>query len=226
MQDIRFILILLSGLALAACQAPGEVEDRLVAAFGETMFGGHAGADSGTSDPPVLLRWRSPVAVSIAEGATAANTALVSEKLARIEALSGLDVSLTSPGDQRAPITLFFTDKKSFVINDNQVSSCFASTAGDDEGNLTGARVHIARAENDGWRTDCLVHELLHAFGWRGHTHSIRSVISYMHGEEDMTVWDEYLMRALYDPRLAPGMSKQDAMPRVRLIMHEYLANR
>lgn len=101
MQDIRYILIFLSGFLATACQSPNLVEDRLVTAFGETMFGRHGPVDdqpdTGMTEG-ILVKWRAPVRVSIVEGATDGNTALVREKLARIEVLSGLDIELLAPG--------------------------------------------------------------------------------------------------------------------------------
>jgi len=229
MQDFRYILILFLLALMAACQSPQQVEDRLVVAFEETMFGQRGPAhDRQGSDPHegILSKWRSPVEVSIVEGATDGNTALVRKELDRFAALSGLEIRLLAPENRAAPLTLFFSDQKDFVINDNQMASCYAHVEGDDDGVIERAEVYIALVEEGVWREDCLVHELLHAFGWRGHTHSIRSAISYMHGENDLTHWDEHLMRALYDPRLEPGKSKTDAMPMARAILHEILVEK
>ena len=229
MQDFRYILILFSLALMMACQSPQQVEDRLVTAFEETMFGQRGPAhDRQGSDgsEAILSKWRSPVEVSIVEGATDSNTTLVRKELERFAALSGLEIRLLPPENKAAPLTLFFSDRKDFVINGNQMASCYTHIEDGDDGAIAKAEVYIALVEEGVWREDCLVHELLHAFGWRGHTHSIRSAISYMHGESDLTRWDEHLMRTLYDPRLEPGKQKADALPAARAILHEILVEK
>jgi hypothetical protein len=226
MLDFKYILMLFSGAILAACQSPQLVEDRLVSAFGETMFGGRGPIYDRTAadeDDLRLAKWHSSVEVSVVEGATEENVDLVRKALVEFAELTALDIRLKEPKDDSAQLKIYFSSEKDFVINDNERAACFAHSRSDSESRLELAEVHISLVDDGEWQSDCLVHELLHAFGWRGHTHRVRSAISYMHGESELTRWDVYLMRTLYDPRLQPGISKTDAMPRVRMILQELL---
>lgn len=203
------------------------VEDRLVISFGEAILD-HRGPDPQNHERDqgegIVEKWRSPVKVSVTEGATSENLVLTREKLAEIEALSGLEFELTESADKSAPLTIAFSDKTEFTTRRDRTSTCYAHTDHDADGWITKAEINISLVEKGKWRTDCLIHELLHGVGWSGHTHSIRSAISYMHGEVELTPWDKYMLRALYDPRLKAGMLEEDAMATVRIIFREYLA--
>ncbi len=213
--------------AVGGCQSTGQVEDRLVLAFEEAMFntGRIAGPGEGSGKVAKIARFSSPVRVSVAEGATPDNQALVRRTLADFASVTGVTIAWREPGDRGADLVILFSDQDSFVVNGNEQSSCYASVAVRDDGVIDRSVVHVSRKDENRWRDECLVHELLHAFGWRGHTHRIRSANSYMHGEYDLTRWDRLLMRTLYDPRMPAGTPKDDAIPRARVILQEILAD-
>lgn len=212
---------------LAACQTTQRVEDRLVLAFGEAMFNGgevHDGAAPAGSPHDLLARWPSPVSVSVVEGDTAANVALAKEAVGILAALSALDVEWSPARDRSAALRIHFASRDGFVINRSEKAVCYTRTAVAPAGRILQADVYVSRMPDGGWNTECLTHELLHAFGWRGHTHRLRSANSYAHGESELTRWDRIMMRTLYDPRLEPGISKAAALPVARVIIREHLA--
>ncbi|MBE9554855.1 MAG: DUF2927 domain-containing protein [Proteobacteria bacterium] len=226
MQQFRYIFLVAVMVALAACQSNQEVEDRLVAAFGETMFNAGAtahGQGGLLSQSGNLAKWESPVTVAVVEGDTPENVAATMEILSELAGLSGLELEWAERGADGIKLEIHFSDKREFVINGNQLTTCYARTGDAPDGRLSSAGIYIGVTGEGEWRTSCLTHELLHALGWRGHTHRIRSAISYAHGESELTKWDRLMMRALYDPRLPPGISKADAIPIVRAIFHEII---
>ena len=226
MQQFRYISLVVVWVALAGCQSNQEVEDRLVAAFGETMFdAGNAAHGQGEllSQSGNLAKWESPVTVAVVEGGNPENTALTKKILTGLAELSGLKLEMAARGAAGIELEIHFSDKREFVINGNQLATCYARTRGSPDGHLTDVGIYIGITGEGEWRSDCLTHELLHGMGWRGHTHRIRSAISYAHGETELTKWDRLMMRALYDPRLPPGISKTDAIPIVRAIFREML---
>jgi hypothetical protein len=226
MQQFRYIFLTVAMVALTGCQTNQQVEDRLVEAFGETMFGGGSeghGEGELFSKSGYIAKWKSPVTVAIVEGASAKNTDLTKKSLAELALLSGLTFKWIQPGAGRINLDIHFSSKREFVINGNQRAACYARTGNAPNGRIFSVGIYISRTGKDEWRTDCLTHELLHALGWRGHTHRVRSAISYAHGETELTKWDKLMMRTLYDPRLPPGMSKNDAMPIARAILREMI---
>lgn len=222
MQQFRYIFVLFVLLGAAACQSNLEVENRLVAAFGETMFDAgreaHGKGDFFTKNG-TLAKWKSPVTVAVMKPGAPANVERVKMKLAEMSQLSGLDFVWVEPAKMKPQLRIYFDAERDFVINGNELADCYTRVAATRKGYLYDASVHIGLAKKGVWRTDCLTHELLHALGWRGHTHRIRSAISYAHGETEMTKWDRLMMRTLYDKRLQPGISKKEAMPLVRAIL-------
>jgi len=226
MQQFRYISPFFVLVALIGCQSNQEVEDRLVAAFGETMFdAGPASHGQGEmfSRSGNLAKWESPITVAVVEGDNPENVALTKEILDELAKLGSLELEWADRVAGGIELEIHFSDKRQFVINGNQLATCYARTGGTRDGRLSAAGVYISNTGEDEWRTGCLTHELLHALGWRGHTHRIRSAISYAHGESELTKWDRLMMRALYDPRLPPGISKADAFPVIRVIFHEML---
>ncbi len=226
MQQFRYIFLLVVLTALAGCQSSQEVEDRLVAAFGETMFdAGPASHGQGEvfSKSGNLAKWESPVTVAVMVGDTPENVAATKEILSELADLGGLELDWVKAGADGIELEIHFSDKREFVINGNQLAACYARTGDASDGRLKTVGIYIGMTGEDEWRTNCLTHELLHALGWRGHTHRIRSAISYAHGESELTKWDRLMMRALYDPRLPPGISKADAIPVVRAIFREMI---
>ena len=226
MQQFRYICLAAVLTGLAGCQSNQQVEDRLVAAFGETMFdAGRAAHGQGGifSESGNLAKWESPVTVAVVEGANPANVDLSKSLLAELAQLSGLAIEWVEPGDAGIQLKIHFSSEREFIINGNQRATCYAGTGDSPDGRLDAASIYIGLAKEGEWRTDCLTHELLHALGWRGHTHRVRSAISYAHGETELTKWDRLMMRALYDPRLAPGISKADAIPVTRVIFREMI---
>ncbi len=226
MQQFRYIFLVVVWVALTGCQSSQQVEDRLVAAFGETMFdAGPAGHGQGKmfSQSGNLAKWESPVIVAVVEGGNPENVALTKEILNELAELGDLELELAKRGAAGIELEIHFSDKREFVINGNQLATCYARTGGAPDGRLANVGIYIGITGEGEWRTDCLTHELLHGMGWRGHTHRIRSAISYAHGETELTKWDRLMMRALYDPRLPPGISKADAIPIVRAIFREMI---
>jgi len=226
MQQFRYIFLVVVLVALTGCQSSQQVEDRLVAAFGETMFdAGPAGHGQGKmfSQSGNLAKWESPVIVAVVEGGNPENVALTKEILNELAELGDLELELAKRGAAGIELEIHFSDKREFVINGNQLATCYARTGGVPDGRLANVGIYIGISGEGEWRTDCLTHELLHGMGWRGHTHRIRSAISYAHGETELTKWDRLMMRALYDPRLPPGISKADAIPIVRAIFREMI---
>jgi hypothetical protein len=226
MQQFRYIFLMAVMTALAGCQSNQQVEDRLVAAFGETMFdAGRAAHGQGElfSHSGNLARWESPVTVAVVEGDTPENVAITKEVLSELAELGGLELDWAERGADGIDLEIHFSDQREFIINGNQLATCYARTGGAPDGRLAGVGIYIGIAGDGEWRTDCLVHELLHGMGWRGHTHRLRSAISYAHGETGLTKWDRLMMRALYDPRLPRGISKTDAIPIARVIFHEMI---
>lgn len=199
----------------------------MVLAFGEAMFpldrtGGHT-VESVPGNTPHLTRWPSSVRASMMEGDAPEATAATRAVLEEFAALSGVAVVWLAPGDDSANLRIYFSEESEFVINGNELATCYSSLRSNRDWTIAQAAVYVGMDKETGAHQDCFTHELLHAFGWRGHTHRVRSANSYVHDEARLTRWDRILMRAQYDPRLAAGTPKADALPIARVIIRELM---
>ncbi len=73
----------------------------------------------------------------------------------------------------------------------------------------------------------CVVHEIMHAFGFMGHPHDFDTVLSYTRRgasqRETFTELDQLLLRTLYRANIAPGTFHLPALVRVRQFLAEEL---
>ena len=60
---------------------------------------------------------------------------------------------------------------------------------------------------------DCAYHELLHAFGLSNHDQSNPWTTLNQTRVGYLSVYDRALLTLLYDPRIAPGMSRNEVAP-------------
>jgi hypothetical protein len=227
MRSVIYLFSLNLLLAMTGCQSAQQAENRLVLAFGEAMFpaeltGGHT-VESVPGDTPHLTRWPSDVRASMMAGGTPDMAAATHAVLEEFAALSGVSVVWLAPGDDSANLRIYFSEENDFLINGNELATCYSSIRSNRDWTIARASVFVGMDKETGAHQDCFTHELLHAFGWRGHTHRVRSANSYAHDETRLTRWDRILMRTQYDPRLAAGTPKADALPVARVIIRELM---
>ena len=94
-----------------------------------------------------------------------------------------------------------------------------------------GTRTAVWEIRSPEWRVKyCIAHETMHSLGLGGHPFVSGSVPSVLAKDSslnalkrDLTHWDELALRALYDPRLEPGMTRGEAEPIIQKIMSELL---
>ncbi len=222
---IPILLSVILGI-LSACTPNQEIEDRLVLSLGEALYprkvDGHVVANEGAG-PDALVKWVKSPRISFFEGDNPDNRAVARKIFAEFAELTGVDIVWLKPNDKSANIRLHFSDKPHFVINQNEFTTCYAGFGSSKAGAIEKGRIYIGRDLEKNAPRDCATHEFLHAFGWRGHTHRLRSAISYMHGESELTRWDRLMLRTHYDKRMKPGISKADALPLARVIFRELL---
>ena len=95
---------------------------------------------------------------------------------------------------------------KEFVARTNP--QCMTSVKSSSEGEILRSISFVIVDKGDRIFLDCAYHELLHAFGLSNHdqrnpwtTLNQRRMVGYL------TVYDQALLTALYDPRIRPGMT-------------------
>lgn len=197
-----------------------------------------------------LNRWDHPVRLSLQFGASvdaetqAEDRAFVGSYTARLARLTNHPISMTSPGGKNSNFHVFVLNNDELrafgpelkrlvpgisaaalnaVVNMGREEYCLV-LANDTNG--TGRfqqAVAVVRAEHpDLMRKGCYHEEIAQGLGLSNDSPQARP--SIFNDDEEfglLTTHDEQLLKMLYDPRLTPGMSAEEATPIVRQIAEE-----
>ena len=207
--------------ALAACQSVEQpvAHDRLVRFFDDLVFGTDYALDS--ERPKNILKWTETVRVKITGDDAQNHRADVKAQLEQVSKLTRIDVRLSEPQSAQANYEVRFVPIKDFLVNREYVP-CYVNTRSE-SGIFEEVRIVIS-TENPALIRRCIAHEIMHSFGFGKHSAIISSILSPLHAGEDLTPWDEMVLRTLYDSRLRPGMTRKQAMPVADQILKDLLS--
>jgi hypothetical protein len=196
--------------------------------------------------PNPLIRWHGPLNYGLFGNAvTPADRIEVTRLMDRIARLTGLEITetgdevnflilITTPNEREdfsahlAKLSPALSDTFDFWRRSPEVI-CVANNLFDGEdGNLIAAGLAVIGSETNGvLRQACLHEEIVQALGLANDHPDARPSIFNDDGEFALlTEHDEHLLRILYDPRLKPGMTADEAMPVVRRIVAGIPLNR
>ncbi|WP_300303722.1 DUF2927 domain-containing protein [Ferrovibrio sp.] len=220
----------LAGIALAciallsAClgrdwKPPLQSHDQLVRAFDEAALA-----------RGFVMKWTEPIRYA-ADGRTddAARLAFAEATLLRMAAIAGVE-AYKVPHVSAANFALVFSNVENFKLASGQTAFCYAVPLADRNGHMTKVILHLninmPNAFYGQMQTlspeQCIVHEMMHGFGFYGHPHTTYSILSYGNIRlQDMTEADELLLRTLYDGRMKPGLQRWPALHQAHEIMAE-----
>jgi len=223
----RWIVAVAPLVLLACATAPsGERKiDVAVRQFNEIAFGvapAHELRFDDSTRSAWVSKWDRPVLASVFGAAADAPVADARMTLSEIASITGHQVVWHRDGSADANLLIHFTGERDFVINANEIAGCYTEIH-DAVGRISRVEVFIG-IEADGSISDCMTHELMHAFGFHGHALRPTSVLSGFAPTDDLTPSDRLALRTLYDPQLVPGMPRDRALPMARGIMERLLA--
>ncbi len=130
-----------------------------------------------------------------------------------------IEIQLIDERNFKAALRAAFGDQvtKTFVARTNP--QCMTSVKSSAEGEILRSVSFIIVDKGDGVFFDCAYHEMLHALGLSNHDQRNQwTTLNQSRMVGYLSVYDRALLTALYDPRLAPGMTATDAraiLPRV-----------
>ena len=211
---------LLAVALLAGCQSAQQRQDRLERFIDEILFGGPF--DAHHRQDGQVVRWRGHMRVWLTGPQAAAHRAPMAERLSEVAELSGLQTSLVGAGAAR-DLTVKLVEDSAFLVSE-EFAACYVHLEGEDHF-VDGATIYVGMDQPEGFGR-CIDHEIMHALGFRFHSGRLRSVLSPVHGERRFTVWDRLAIRALFDSRMRPGMSREEALPLLREILSELVVQR
>jgi hypothetical protein len=191
----------------------------------------------------VLSKWTGPVRVGLVFGRSvpderrATDTADVTGFMARLAALTGLDIRLSSAGGAPPNFVVIFANRAErteiaaeiartnrdadpafldSLANSPTSEICYVNTFWDaEQPGRTIFAVAVIKDETAGlMRLSCVHEELTQALGLGNDDERVRP--SIFNDDEEfalLTEHDEYLLRMLYHPDLRPGMDAEEVAP-------------
>lgn len=230
---MRGLVLFLSIIILSACVSAVEVQQRLLQAFDDVVFA--VAPDWGGSlvrqHNSNLVRWEGELTYSIEweEDANPDFEVDVEAAMTKITNIAGLTSRRIDDTENSNVAFHMRPGKNGYIVNGAERASCYAHIPSSDkvreQGILERTEIHMP---SDLIETsyDCLEHEILHIMGFRGHSQGIRSVLAVFSGETELTKWDVMLLKTVYDPRLRPGMKREEALAQAKIVLSELLAAR
>lgn len=203
-------------LALAAASGAGADETRLRT---ELQAFDYMSLWHDNQRPVATTKWLQPVRWRIVGLDPGGWRGTVVETLARFATLSGVDVAEVADGQQEN--FTISVEEISLLIVDGRGAGCVTYTWRDAAtGGIARAQLRINLRQGPALKA-CIVHELMHAFGFPGHPHDLDSVLSYVMRRDHLTALDESAIRTLYDRRIRPGLYHLPALILARQALAE-----
>ncbi len=209
----RSLFVPVGRLLLVACADERLRNERLIRFVDEVTFGGPL--DEHVAKDGRAAKWDGQVRIATAGIGAGEYRSRVSDRVAILGRLIGLDVTMTEARED-ANVTVSFVPSPDFLVNREHVP-CYARVV-TAAGRIVRAEIQVSVARSETIDL-CLDHELLHVLGLRYHSGLVRSALSPVHEEETLTPWDELALRVLYDTRLEAGTTSEFALPIFREII-------
>lgn len=169
-----------------------------------------------------IVKWTGPIRIRILGGYAERFRPEVQAHIDRLIALSGLSIQIVGgTAAARANLDLHFTSVRHYWTfePDAPCRTIFF----DHSFAIQRVEVFISPDDVD-LRRHCIIEELTQALGLSDDSTLIPdSIFSDESQRYSLAPWDEIMVRVLYDPRLRPGMTKEEAMPIVTQIFWELL---
>lgn len=196
-----------------------------------------------------IHRWEEPVRVElrigagVPEDAAAKDRAAVAEFAARLGRITGHPIRMVTEGGNFHVLILTEGERRAFgpelremipgigpeaveIVTDmSRQNYCLVFALDRKSNGVYSEAVAVIRAEHpDLLRLSCLHEEMAQGLGLANDSPLARP--SVFNDDEEfglLTTHDEYLLQMLYDPRIRPGMSVEEAIPVARVIASEIL---
>jgi hypothetical protein len=208
MRRITLLALAAACHVLPAHAGPADDLARLAKGFEDAALR----VEDNSMKPKEIARWNGEIVLAFVNPAAASREATAMSKAVReIAAIAGIAVREVEAKDPAANFVGKYSDSSSAGFGmGGGTSNCF-STTNFEKGSIERVDVNIGTRMRGGDR--CVVHEVLHGFGFNSHPHGLDSVLSYVYNREGLTPTDRLLIETLYDKRLKPGMTRTEAAP-------------
>ncbi len=187
--------------------------------------------------PRGIRRFNHPIHAEVISGGSvdrsAAMTRIIEEYARKVPALqlgvvdsppADIEVRLIDEKDFRSALKAAFGAKVAQEFINRTDPQCMTSVKSSTEGDILRSVSFIIVDKGNDVFLDCAYHELLHAFGLSNHDqHNRWTTLNQRRMVGYLTVYDRSLLTLLYDPRVTPGMTQEQArveVPKVIADLH------
>lgn len=205
------------------------VED-IVRLFETVVFGSELDPKLASA---AAAKWQSPVRLAIRGKPGDRHLEFLGVHAATLEKLTGLSIALARPGEEANVTVVFVPRAQMSKVQIGGVEpklierlaapgGCYFVSWQKPVGTLIGAAI-VVNTDRDMARINhCLLEELTQTLGFPNDTDLLRPSIFSDHDYLlELSRSDEIIVRALYDPRLKPGMPKAEALKIAPTIIRE-----
>ncbi len=218
-------------MAVAAARAePLPDAARLAALFEAAAFDGEA-ADA------KLHKWQVPIWLKVVGQNSAAYRETIEAHAETLSAVTGLDIALAPGVDYDRNMVVWFTRKRSMVhagqkfepdrerldaLVAGALDGCYSLTYRWDDDSIIFAAVIVNNERAPAEIEHCLLEEMTKALGLSlAGASPLPSIFNSQARPLALSPVDDVLVRTLYDPRLTPGMAREEALARAREVIAE-----
>jgi len=199
---------------------PEKTLDLYVRQFNSVVFVHEHGKTGAEAKP--LIKWQEPVLYSPAGTLTKKQVNNFFRLMKQVQKLTKLNMRMVKKGE-KAKLIIYFVPKEKLAKEVKKGINCIGKIKVDKAFRIKRAYAKIPSNRPD--KTDhCLVEETVQLFGLANDSTIIKdSMFNEKSTRTSLSTSDKVLLKALYDPRLKTGMTKQQAQPFVRTVIKDIL---
>jgi hypothetical protein len=194
--------------------------NKLVEQFNAVVFV-HEHGKTGREEKP-LIKWEKAFVYSPSGTLQREQVLKFFNLMKRIKQLTKLNMRMVQKGE-KASLIINFVPQAALVKQMKPGINCFGKIGANKQYQIINGRAFIPSDRPD--KTDhCLVEETVQLFGLTNDSTVLKnSMFNENSKRTSLSVSDQILLKALYDPRLKAGMTRTEAQPIVRQVIKDIL---
>lgn len=173
-------------------------------------------------NPVPIRKWVMPMRVKIIGNASSGLKDFARERVETMAALAGLNAIFLKPEEEGENFVYEFAEGIRLRAGDRD-AGCLSRSWWNGKGEVTRVVVTVKLDYGIQFLKSCISHELMHAFGFPGHPHSLETILSYTNRYYEMTPLDRQSLKILYNAAIKPGMHHGEALQMARRVVLQQL---
>ncbi|MBL8806072.1 MAG: DUF2927 domain-containing protein [Rhodospirillales bacterium] len=210
-------------LCIPPASADTAGEERLATAlelFNSAAFWSDSNTPNAADEKAIaaVVRWVKPIRAFVGPSATSNLRTIAQDRLREVASIAGIPVEFVDSPDA--------SNFRFVFLQEYQVVANLPSAGCVTQFNAPGFELADVTVNVRINQPSCMLHEMMHAFGFGGHPHQLKTVLSYSYmsgAANELTEADRLILKALYSPKIVPGLFHLPALIEVRQFLAETL---